>query len=137
MRGTVRVVDVVGAMEALRGVTVGHPELRVLLLHGSRARGDAHAGSDWDLGYLADGDLDLLALTAEAAAALGSDDVDVVDLARTSALLRFEAGRDGRLVHERSQGDHLAFVLEATHFWCDAEPVIRRAGAAVLAGLTR
>lgn len=79
--------------------------------------------------------VDPLDLTAEIVAALGTDDVDVVDLAHASALLRFAAGRDGRRVHERSPGDHLAFVPEARHFWCDAEPVIRRAGTAVLAGL--
>jgi predicted nucleotidyltransferase len=38
------------------------PHLRLLLLYGSRARGDAHARSDWDFGYLADPEFDALAL---------------------------------------------------------------------------
>jgi predicted nucleotidyltransferase len=44
---------------ALRQVAARHPALRLLLVHGSRARGDEHVGSDWDLGYLADGPLDV------------------------------------------------------------------------------
>lgn len=39
-------------------------------------------------------DADPLDLTAEIVAALGTADVDLVDLARASALLRFAAGRD-------------------------------------------
>jgi predicted nucleotidyltransferase len=119
----------------LKRIVVRHPGVRLLLLHGSRARDDAHTQSDWDVGYLADGDIDPLALTADVADALATDRVDVVDLARASALLRFEAARDGRRVHERSPGDHDAYALEATLFWCDVEGVVRRAGAAVLAEL--
>ncbi len=130
-------MDVDGAIAALDRIVARYPGLRLLLLHGSRARGDAHARSDWDVGYLADDELDHLGLTADIVAALGTDDVDVVDLAHASALLRFAAARDGHRVYERSSDDHAAFVLQATRFWCDAEPVIRRAGAAVLADLTR
>ncbi len=68
--------------------------------------------------------------------ALGTDDVDLVDLARSSALLRFEAAGHGRCIYESAPGNADAFVLGATIFWCDAEPVIRRAQAAVLAGLS-
>lgn len=128
-------MNLADATVALAPVAAEHPQLQVLLVHGSRATGTAHDRSDWDLGYLADDGLDHLGLLAAVTRMLGTDDVDLVDLRRASALLRFEAGRDGHLVHERSPGDHLDFVLEATRFWCDAEPVIRRAQAAVLAGL--
>lgn len=67
-------------------------------------------------------------LHAVIAGALGTDDVDVP---RASALLRFEAARHGRCVHEGAAGAHEAFVLDAMLFWCDAEAVIRRAHAAV------
>jgi predicted nucleotidyltransferase len=124
-------------LAALRQVAARHPALRLLLVHGSRARGDAHAASDWDLGYLADDALDVGLLHAELAHALGTDDVDLVDLARASALLRFETARDGRVVLADPPEVHQGFVLEATLFWCDAGPVIERAHAAVLASLDR
>lgn len=128
-------MDTERALATLRRIAARH-EVRLLVLHGSRGRGRVHAGSDWDLGYLADATFDPAALAVDLTAALGTDDVDLVDLARASALLRFEAARHGRCVHEASPGIHETFVLDATLFWCDAEPVIRRAQAAVLAGLS-
>jgi predicted nucleotidyltransferase len=124
-------------LAALREVAARHPALRLLLVHGSRARGDAHAASDWDLGYLADDTLDVGLLHADLAQALGTDDVDLVGLARASALLRFEAARNGRVVVADPPEVHERFVLAATLFWCDAGPVIERAQAAVLASLDR
>lgn len=122
---------------AFRRLAVRHPGLRIALLHGSRGRGDAHQGSDWDVGYLADTDFDHLGLHADLVELLGSDEIDLVDLASASALLRFRAAGEALPLFERVPGDHQAFVLEATLFWCDAGPVIRRAGAAVLADLAR
>lgn len=112
----------------------------VLVLHGSRARGDAGPDSDWDLAYLADDRNDALApdpvgLLALATDVLGTDAVDLVDLASASALLRFRAARDGVLLLEAHHGAFLDFRLEAVRFWCDAGPVIRAAQADVLASL--
>ena len=107
--------------------------LDLLVLHGSRARGDAGPTADWDLGYL--GEADPSALTAAAAHLLGTDAVDVVDLACASALLRFRAARDGVALLERSPDAFLRFRLDAVTFWCDAGPVIRAAQADVLAAL--
>ena len=105
----------------------------LLLLHGSRARGDAGPRSDWDVGML--GEADPVDVAAVLARILGTDAVDVVDLAGASALLRFRAARDGVLLQERRAGASLAFREEATRFWCDAGPVIRAAQEQVLAGL--
>ncbi|MDD7941972.1 nucleotidyltransferase domain-containing protein [Actinomycetospora lutea] len=112
----------------------------VLVLHGSRARGDAGPDSDWDLAYLADsrGDAlppDPVGLLALVADVLGTDAVDLVDLADASALLRFRAARDGVLLLQAEPGAFLDFRLEAVRFWCDAGPVIRAAQADVLAAL--
>jgi predicted nucleotidyltransferase len=107
--------------------------LDLLVLHGSRARSDAGPSSDWDLGYL--GDADPAALTAAVSQLVGTDGVDVVDLARASALLRFRAARDGVALIERSPEAFLRFRLEAVRFWCDAGPVIRAAQDDVLASL--
>jgi predicted nucleotidyltransferase len=110
-------------------------ELRLLVLHGSRARGDHHPGSDWDFGVLADERTDLGAVMATLTEVVGTDSVDLVELHRASALLRYRAARDGLPLLERPEGTFLRFQLEAVQFWCDAEPVIRRAQDDVLAAL--
>ena len=78
------------------------PSLKVLVLHGSRARGQAHERSDWDFAYLAEDNLDLPGLILELSRLTGSDDVDVADLARASGLLRHRVSTDGKLIFERS-----------------------------------
>ncbi|MGH3693131.1 MAG: type VII toxin-antitoxin system MntA family adenylyltransferase antitoxin [Pseudonocardiaceae bacterium] len=109
--------------------------LRLAVLHGSRARADAAEGSDWDIGVLADDPPDLPALSATLTEILGTDEVDVVDLNRTSALLRYRAARDGISLLERPSGEFQRFQLAAVQFWCDTETVIRSAHNDVLAAL--
>ena len=109
--------------------------LRLAVLHGSRARADATRGSDWDIGVLADDPPDLLGLSATLTEILGTDEVDVVDLRRGSALLRYRVARDGIALLERPSGEFQRFQLEAVQFWCDAETVIRSAHDDVLAAL--
>ena len=77
------------------------PGLCLLVLHGSRGRGDAGPRSDWDFAYLADGQLDPTELLARLTVAVGTDAVDLADLSTTSALLRFRAARDGVALLER------------------------------------
>jgi predicted nucleotidyltransferase len=116
----------------------GHPAMagvHVLVLHGSRAREDGGTGSDWDFGVLTDGTADLAALSAALTRILSTDAVDVVDLRRASALLRYRAARDGVVIAEQREGAFRAFQLEAVQFWCDAGPVIRAAQDDVLAAL--
>ncbi|MGH3931996.1 MAG: type VII toxin-antitoxin system MntA family adenylyltransferase antitoxin [Pseudonocardiaceae bacterium] len=102
-------------------------DIRLLVLHGSRARGEAGPRSDWDLGYLAAPGADLAALAVAITSTLRSDRVDLVDLATASALLRYRAARDGVLLLEREPDTFLGFRLEATRFWCDVEPIVRAA----------
>jgi predicted nucleotidyltransferase len=124
-------------IEELRERLAGVPAARdveLVVLHGSRARGDAHPSSDWDVGVLGDAP-DLAELAAAVTAIVGTDAVDVVDLARASALLRFRAARDGVALLDRTGEAFLDFRLAAITFWCDAGPVIRAAGDDVLAAL--
>lgn len=91
----------------------------MLLLHGSRRRGRPHATSDWDLGFLAVDALDPARLHVDISHGLGTDDVDLVDLARASALLRFEAARHGRCIygeHELVDRDLAARLARAAGF---------------------
>lgn len=133
--GTVAIMSDVAVLDHLHAVGGSHAALQLLIVHGSRARGEAHARSDWDVGYLADNGLDHFGLLADLASQLGTDAVDLVDLSATSALLRFRAARDGRAVYEREPGSFQEFAVAASLFWCDIEPVVRRAHHAVLAEL--
>jgi predicted nucleotidyltransferase len=108
------------------------PELRLLVLHGSRARGTHHSGSDWDFGYLADPGLDDLGLRMRLSLALETDDIDLVDLARASSVLRYRAAGEGKPILERSAGEFERFALDAILFWLDVEPVLRKAHAELL-----
>lgn len=123
-------------IETLARLAGSTPGLQLLLLFGSRARGAAHARSDWDLGYLADADFDPAGLLAALVGVLGTDRVDLVDLARASGLLRYRAARDGLVVFEARPRFAEQFRLEAARFWCEAAPVLERGYDDVLDGLT-
>lgn len=122
-------------MADLRSVAVQQRGLTLFVLFGSRARGDAAAHADWDFGFLSDSSVDPLALMAALAAAVGSERLDLVDLARASALLRYRAARDGVLVYEARPGIFDRFRFQAARFWYDAEPVLRPGYDAILDGL--
>jgi predicted nucleotidyltransferase len=119
--------------EAVQAIAARHPGLDLLVLFGSRARGDAIATSDWDFGYLGEVDADALLLAL--VDTLGTDRVDLVDLARAGGLIRYRAARDGRPLVERREGSFERFRLEAITFWCDVEPILRAGYADVLAEL--
>ena len=116
----------------LHSVAVRQRGLTLLVLFGSRARGDAAAHADWDFGFLSDSSVDPLTITAALAEAVGSERLDLVDLARASGLLRYRAARDGVLVYEARPGIFDRFRFEAARFWYDAEPVLRPGYDAVL-----
>ena len=100
------------------------PGLRLLVLHGSRARDEGHALSDWDFAYEADASFDADALLAGLADALHADHIDLADLSRAGALLRHRVARDGVVVLERPAGRFEQFRLDAIHTWCDLAPVL-------------
>jgi predicted nucleotidyltransferase len=110
--------------EALRALATALPGLRLLVLHGSRARGDAHAGSDWDFAYRAMPGFDPDALLAQFADYLKADRIDLVDVDRAGALLRYRVARDGVVIFEREVGEFQRFWLDAVDTWCDLAPVL-------------
>lgn len=91
--------------------------MRTCSCSSARGRGAIRAGgSDWDFGYLsAAGDPhdDLL---LRLAFTLGTDDIDLVELSRTGALLPFRAACDGIALFEREPGAFARFQLEALMF---------------------
>jgi predicted nucleotidyltransferase len=124
-------------LRAVAEAAARHPALELLLLFGSRARGTAQETSDWDFAFLGQPHLDVEQLLADLVTATRSSRVDLVDLSRAGGQLRARAARDGALAFERSPGVFDRFAYEAVSFWCDAEPVLRRAYEALLAELAR
>lgn len=114
--------DASAVSETVSAVLAEHP-VSVGILFGSRARGDAHERSDVDVAVAFDGlepgepgyNDALFGLGADLATALGTDDVDVVDLRRASpGLVRtvvdqgellVGTGRDLRELRERLPDD--------------------------------
>lgn len=127
MEGVPRQAD-----EALRTIAATVPGLRLLVLHGSRARGDAHAGSDWDFAYRATAGFDPDALLARLADHLKADRIDLADVDRAGALLRFRVARDGVVIFEDKVGEFERFWLTAVDTWCDMAPVLEPAYERVL-----
>ncbi|HVR96130.1 MAG TPA: nucleotidyltransferase domain-containing protein [Thermoanaerobaculia bacterium] len=113
------------------------PGLDLLVLFGSRARGDVHPDSDWDFGYLAASGFDPDDLLARLVLLLEADKVDLVDLSRANGLLCFRAASEGRPVFEAVPGTFNRFSFEIVSFWCDMEPVLRDAYEGVLENLAR
>jgi predicted nucleotidyltransferase len=125
----------VATRNALQALARATPDLDLLLLHGSRARGDMHAGSDWDFAYLGGARLDVAALLAAIVEAIHDDRLDLADLAKAGGLLRYRAARDGIVLFESRPRLAEQFRLDAVGFWCDAQPVLQRGYRAVLEGL--
>jgi predicted nucleotidyltransferase len=109
----------------------------LLVLHGSRGRGDAHERSDWDFAYQASPGLDADALLSALGEHVRADRIDLVDLDQAGALLRFRGARDGVVVFERIPGTYERFLLSAIDTWCDLAPVLEPAYARTLASITR
>jgi predicted nucleotidyltransferase len=112
-----------------------HPGLRLLVLFGSRARAETGPRSDWDLGYLAGPPFDPDALLAELVEALGADRVDLVDLDRAGAQLRYRVAAEARVLHTADPEAFPRFWMDAVSFWCDAGPLIEAGYRDVLARL--
>jgi hypothetical protein len=82
--------------------------------------------------YLAEQGFDELGLRAALTSALGTDAVDVADLERAGAVLRYAVARDGRALLEQSPGEFERFSLAAIRFWLDVEPILRESHGAIL-----
>lgn len=117
--------------------TKSYAGLRLLLLFGSRARGQAADAADWDLAYLASPPFDPDDLQADLVHALDADRLDLVDLSRAGGQLRYRAARDGRLLYEARPGEFGRFWIDAVSFWCDVAPVLGPAYEDVLSRLAR
>ncbi|MEN9206320.1 MAG: nucleotidyltransferase domain-containing protein [Thermostichales cyanobacterium SZTDM-1c_bins_54] len=100
------------------------PQVKLLVLFGSRANGTAHAYSDWDVGYLGPEILSLadLAIYGQVAKALGipGDRLDLVNLQRCSPLLTYVVAREGKLIFEAEPELFVNFQTRAWKRYADA-----------------
>lgn len=103
----------------IRDLPQAVPELELLVLFGSQAKGRARAASDVDVAVRCTRAADLDALYAVLAPRLGTDRVDLVDLRRAGPLLAFEVARSGRVLYERSSGAFREFQSLASRRYCD------------------
>jgi predicted nucleotidyltransferase len=124
-------------VERLGEIARRHRGLQLLVLFGSRARGEATARSDWDLGYLGEPSLDRDGLLADLVAAAGTQALDLVDLDRAGGLVRFRAARDAVVLFEAGDGAFARFWFDAVSYWCDMGSIIRAGYEGILEDLAR
>jgi predicted nucleotidyltransferase len=98
-------------VELLRKALSGHKGIRLALLFGSRARGQARPDSDADVAVLGE-NLDLLELAADLSGA-AKVEVDVVDLKDPGFPLLNAVLRDGIVLREGERGAAAAWWSRA------------------------
>jgi predicted nucleotidyltransferase len=114
-------------LDRLRERAASLPEVKMAVLFGSTARGQARKKSDVDLALLVEPDnsearLKVLVELERAAAR----EVDVVYMNEASPLLRFEISRDGVLILEREEGLWTGFRVRAMLDWWDWAPYAKQ-----------
>ena len=91
-----------------------HPTLKLLILFGSRARGDHDPSSDWDIAYLSNPSSDKggtwipgadLLLTLSEHGQITADRIDLIDLSTCSDILAHFVAQEGQLIYEREPGE--------------------------------
>lgn len=115
------------ALTILRQKAAEAEGLQLLVLHGSRARGDGREDSDWDLAYLGSPDFDPDDFLARLVVALGTDRVDLARLDGAGGLFRYRVAADGQVIYESESGLFERFWMAAVTFWCEAEPILKKA----------
>ena len=114
-------------LDHLRERATSLPEVKLAVLFGSVARGQARKDSDVDLGVLLDPDTREVRIHAEAELGRAAGrEVHIVHLSEAPPLLRFEISRDGVVLHEREEGLWTGFKARAMVDWWDWAPYAKR-----------
>ncbi|HEV7784094.1 MAG TPA: nucleotidyltransferase domain-containing protein [Thermoanaerobaculia bacterium] len=119
--------------DRLRSRISSLPAVRLAVLFGSTARGEARPRSDVDLGVLLDPDTPASRREVEAELGRAAErEVDVIFLADAPPLLRFEISRDGVLLFEKDDGLWTDVMVRAMVDWWDWAPYSRMFTAAAV-----
>ena len=102
-----------------------YPELQFLSIFASRGIGEVHEHSDWDFGFIGDEGINLPSLLNDLVIHLGTEQIDLVDVSKISANMRFISAQSGKLIFEREEGLYDKFWLQAVHFWSKFGPMYR------------
>jgi predicted nucleotidyltransferase len=125
------------------------PYLKLLLLFGSRARGDNLPSSDWDFALLFDEDLRKQHepgggwncyrswVVLQQILGLGDDEMDWVDLKDASLLLAHAIARDGVVIYEREPGLFEQFRQQSLMTPQQLKAIRREQKATIAAALKR
>ncbi|HEX6900239.1 MAG TPA: nucleotidyltransferase domain-containing protein [Thermoanaerobaculia bacterium] len=119
--------------DRLRQCVASLPEVKLAVLFGSTARGQAGPRSDLDLGVLLDPDTPEIRSNVEPELWRAAErTLDLIFLDKAPPLLRFEIARDGVLLHQEQ--DHLwtDFKTRAMLDWWDWEPTAKRIEEALI-----
>jgi predicted nucleotidyltransferase len=95
--------------ERLRDAAADIPDLQLVVLFGSEARGRARKDSDIDVAVLTESPAELDSLYLALAPVFKTDRLDLVDLRRAGPVLAFSVARSGLLLFERSPGTFRQF----------------------------
>ena len=106
------------------------PQVRLVGLFGSVARGTARSDSDVDIGVLGGGFWDQLGAGAELGRLFGREP-HVVDLGTASDWLRFQVAREGRALFQREPDAWARFQAESAIRYFDVAPIIARCAQGV------
>jgi predicted nucleotidyltransferase len=96
------------------------PDLEVLYLFGSQARGDARPESDYDIAFLAPGKLPPEEIW-ETAASLGNElrtDVQLVELRTATDVMKSKVIGEGIVLYEKSEFVRQTFEMYALSDYC-------------------
>jgi len=125
---------VVACHDALAEALAAESDVRLAVLFGSEARGDAGVASDLDVAVAGPDASAIPALALKLTRATGRQ-VDLIELGTAPPLLRFQIARDGRVLVERQPHLWSDFKARAMVDWWDWAPIARRFHAAAAARL--
>lgn len=120
------------------------PALKMLVLFGSRARGNFHAESDWDFAALYDETLETgqikskldnyleLSFLIRQELAIPDNKIDMVELSPgCSPLLAYNIAQDAKLIYEKEAGEFTNFKIKAWKISADTEKFRKSAGRCI------
>lgn len=101
--------------------------ISLLVLFGSKARGDSRLSSDADVAYLSDAPLSLMdeaRLVGELSAAMQRP-VDLVNIALASPLLEYNIFKDGKPLYEKDRGLFEDYLARSLRIYEETKPLFQ------------